>query len=100
MGEADSYYNAQQGNGPQQYYPPQQPYQQQQQPQQGYNQNYQQPPYPPQNGHQVPPNPNAGFNGEFDEKNDFEQQFKIDKPKWNDWWAGVLVCEATGCAVV
>jgi len=91
MGEADSYYNAQQGNGPQQYYPPQQPYQQQQQPQQGYNQNYQQPPYPPQNGHQVPPNPNAGFNGEFDEKNDFEQQFKIDKPKWNDWWAGVLL---------
>lgn len=21
---------------------------------------------------------------------EFTQQFKVDKPKWNDWWAGLL----------
>lgn len=21
---------------------------------------------------------------------EFTQQFKLDKPKWNDWWAGLL----------
>jgi hypothetical protein len=26
------------------------------------------------------------------EKQDFNQAFKLDKPKWNDWWAGLLVC--------
>ncbi|KAG9257195.1 plasma-membrane choline transporter-domain-containing protein [Emericellopsis atlantica] len=80
MGEADSYYNPQQGNGPQQYYQPQQPYQQQQ-PQQGYNQNYQQPPYPPPRMNiRRRPTQTLG-----------STQVKIEKPKWNDWWAGVLL---------
>jgi len=25
-----------------------------------------------------------------DNKNTFEQTFKVDKPKYNDWWAGLL----------
>lgn len=33
------------------------------------------------------------------EKQDFNQAFKVDKPKWNDWWAGLLVCDATGICV-
>jgi hypothetical protein len=28
--------------------------------------------------------------GYDDNKQGFEQQFKIDKPKYNDWWAGLL----------
>lgn len=91
-GEADSYYNADQRGAPQQYgqQPPQ--YHQQQQYQ------YQQPPppqqpYPPQNGYGAPVGQqNGGYQGQFDEKASFEQQFKIEKPKWNDLWAGILVC--------
>jgi hypothetical protein len=26
------------------------------------------------------------------EKPSFDQAFKIEKPKWNDLWAGILVC--------
>ena len=52
------------------------------------NQPPQQPPpdygkdYAPQPSYNAP---NAGG------KNTFDQVFKLDKPKWNDLWAGVLV---------
>lgn len=64
----------------------QQPYPQQQYPQQPYSQQY-----PPQN--QTPEYYNqhgsqTGFG--VGEKPSFEQTFKIDKPKWNDLWAGIL----------
>lgn len=89
-GEADSYYNADQRGAPQQY--GQQPPQYQPQ----YEQQYQQPPppqqpYPPQNGNGAPMGGQNGYQGEFDEKHSFDQQFKIEKPKWNDLWAGILV---------
>jgi hypothetical protein len=63
------------------------------QPPYGNQQPYQQPPYqqppnmpPPNNG---PPPANGGGYG--DEKVTFDQSFKIQKPKWNDLWAGILV---------
>lgn len=83
-GAADSYYNAGEG-------PPTMQYEQGKQP---YNGN---PPQngPPQNGgyQQQPPMygqnyaPTSGGDG----KQTFEQAFKIDKPKYNDLWAGILV---------
>ncbi|KAL8916525.1 MAG: hypothetical protein Q9208_008446 [Pyrenodesmia sp. 3 TL-2023] len=84
VGAADSYYNA--GGGP----PPMQ-YQQGQQPQYPPPQNgaYQQP--PPRYGENhhtgAPPGPTTGGDG----KQTFEQAFKIDKPKYNDLWAGILL---------
>jgi hypothetical protein len=83
-GEAADYYTG--GAPPQQ---PQGAYQGQpygQQPPQ-YDQNYAQPPQGPppmqqQNGYQQ--------NGYGDSKQGFEQTFKIEKPKFNDWWAGLL----------
>ena len=115
MGENDGYYNTDgRGPPPQQYgqYQQQQPnygynnqqgwnqgynqgfdqgqYQQQPPPpqqsfQQGYQQGYQQPTYgaPPPYSYN-PPQPN-------DEKYSFDQAFKIEKPKYNDLWAGILV---------
>lgn len=85
VGAADSYYNA--GGGP----PPME-YRQGQQPQHPPPQNgaYQQP--PPSYGENyhtgAPPGPTTGGDG----KQTFEQAFKIDKPKYNDLWAGILVC--------
>lgn len=84
MGESDSYYNP----NPQGDFQGQQPplsYQQQQPPPPLHE------PYPPQNQYQ-----GGGYNGQgertgYDEKPSFEQTFKIEKPKWNDLWAGVLV---------
>ncbi len=88
-GAADSYYN---NGGPQQY-------QQQKQPD---NNGYQQPQYPPgpdPKSQQPPPNydqdyqnngppmPQTGQDG----KQTFEQAFKLEKPKYNDLWAGILV---------
>ncbi|KAL8999896.1 MAG: hypothetical protein Q9169_001302 [Polycauliona sp. 2 TL-2023] len=87
-GAADSYYN---DGGPQQY---------QQQP----NRNaYQQPQYPPgpelksqppppnygqaYQNNAPPPLPQTGGDG----KQTFEQAFKLDKPKYNDLWAGILL---------
>lgn len=80
-GAADDYYQG--GQQPMQYPPqaqqnskgngPQDP--QYQQPPPGYGQNF-------QNG--APP----AISGE---KPTFEQSFKLDKPKWNDLWAGILV---------
>jgi hypothetical protein len=78
QGEAQGYY---QEGAPQQMQYAQQP-QQQQQP---YEQkNYQQ--QPPQYGNYAPQNYDA-----VGEKQDFSQAFKLDKPKFNDWWAGLLV---------
>lgn len=95
-GEANSYYQMPDGNDRAKDYP--------MQPQQAYNQNgqqhYQQQDYqqPYQNGQgysQPPPNYGQNFNPRpemngYDNKPTFEQAFKIDKPKYNDWWAGLL----------
>lgn len=100
-GEANSYYQMPDGNDRAKDYP--------MQPQQAYNQNgqqhyqqqnYQQQDYqqPHQNGQgysQPPPNYGQNFNPRpemngYDNKPTFEQAFKIDKPKYNDWWAGLL----------
>ncbi|KAF2278621.1 DUF580-domain-containing protein [Westerdykella ornata] len=43
--------------------------------------NYGSPPGPPPNGPQQV----------YGEKRDFDQKFAIEKPKWNDWWAGLLL---------
>ena len=75
-GAADSYYQNQ--NAPMQYPPPpQEP--QYQQPPPNYDQNYQK----PTNGSQM----EAGAGG----KQTWDQAFKLDKPKYNDLWAGILV---------
>ncbi|OIW30199.1 duf580 domain-containing protein [Coniochaeta ligniaria NRRL 30616] len=74
------------GNQPQQY-GNQQAYGQ---PPYGNQQPYQQP-YPNQPPNMPPPNngpPNGAGYG--DEKVTFDQSFKIQKPKWNDLWAGIL----------
>lgn len=42
---------------------------------------------------QYAPNPAAAETG-YGEKPTFDQAFKIDKPKWNDLWAGILVSAA------
>lgn len=79
-GEAQNYYNA----GYQQ--PPPQQYQTQQ-PQGGYQQQMPPPPnYGQQQQQYAPPQPS------YDAKaNTFDGQFKIEKPKWNDLWAGILL---------
>lgn len=41
---------------------------------------------PPNYENYAPQNYDAGG-----EKQDFSQAFKLDKPKFNDWWAGLLV---------
>lgn len=79
-GAADSYYTGQ----------PQQQYGQQQYGQQQYNQQPygQSPPQQQQYGMQNPPPYSQNFGGE---KPTFQQAFKIERPKWNDVWAGVLM---------
>jgi hypothetical protein len=100
MGESDSYYDPRQGTGNYNYQQ-QQPNQYQQQYQQQYQ--YQQPPPLPPQPQQYPPQnqgvANGGYGGESgcDEKHTFEQTFQIEKPKWNDLWAGALVCLPLGC---
>lgn len=90
MGEADTYFNPnQQGNPPQ--YGQQQPVYGQ-----GYNGNgngngtYQQPPPQQQQYQQNGYAPPQAYDGE---KYNFDQTFKIEKPKYNDLWAGILVCD-------
>ena len=62
----------------------------QQQPQQG-SQQYGQPQYAqPQYGQPGPPPPNNGYGNGYGEKPMFDQVFKVEKPKWNDLWAGIL----------
>ncbi|KAF1960562.1 hypothetical protein CC80DRAFT_259574 [Byssothecium circinans] len=79
-GEAASYYgnNASQRDN---YYQMPKPAGYPQQPPQ-YGQNY----APPAG---IPP-PNGYGQQNYGEKPGFDQAFKIEKPKWNDWWAGVL----------
>jgi hypothetical protein len=89
QGQAADYYNG--GGAPQQpqdaYYQGQPKYGQQP-PQYGHemNQGYAppqgQPPMQQQNGYQQ--------NGYGADSKTFEQQFKLDKPKYNDLWAGIL----------
>jgi hypothetical protein len=101
-GEAANYYNTpngshQQYNQPSSYTGPPQggvPYELHQQQQQQYQQQQQQPqqqyynqgpPPPPDYGY-IPPshNPQGG------DKLTFNQTFEVEKPKWNDLWAGIL----------
>ena len=50
---------------------------------------YQPPPQPPpQYGQPMP-----SYTPQ-DNKGSFDQTFKIEKPKWNDLWAGILVSDA------
>ena len=78
-GEADAYYKGQ----PQQQYP--------MQPGPGYQQNgasnYQQAPPVYGSGPQY----GDGAAPLVDGKQTFDQAFKLDKPKYNDLWAGILV---------
>jgi hypothetical protein len=90
------YNNINNNNGYQMQQPPQQ--------QQGYGygapqqQNGYGPPSgpPPQQQQQhnygggMPPPPNYGQQYGADQKPQFEEAFKIEKPKWNDLWAGIL----------
>jgi hypothetical protein len=89
-GEAANYYNLPDGDERAKDYPmqPQQAYSQngQQNYQQQDHQNYSQP--PPNYGQNF--NPRPEMNGHDGGKPSFDQAFKIDKPKWNDWWAGLL----------
>ena len=83
-GEADSYYNG--GNGQaKQGYPMQPPIQY---PQQPMNNAYQQPPpnYGQDFQNSAPPQM-AGADG----KQSFDQAFKLERPNYNDLWAGILV---------
>lgn len=104
MGEADSYFNSsaqQQHQQPQQqdrsYGGPQYGQQQYGQPQYGGQQQYAQPsgppPGPPPPTNYVPQGNGYGdgYGGRIDEKPQFEETFKIEKPKYNDVWAGILV---------
>lgn len=77
-GAADSYYNNAQP--PMQYQSPQQPYNayQQQQP-------------PPSYGQNGPNGQNYQNTSGGDGKQTFEQAFKLNRPKYNDLWAGILV---------
>lgn len=101
-GEAANYYNLPDGERQKDYpmQPPQQAYHQNGQ------QNYQQPYQNGQGYSQPPPNYGQNFNPRpemngYDNKPTFEQAFKIDKPKWNDWWAGLLfLAVAAGYVVV
>jgi hypothetical protein len=98
-GEADGYYNDQ---SVYQQYPTLPQAQQYQQPPQTL---YQPPAQPPpqqyginnydgkneQNYSQAPPTYSATFVPPQNNKQDFQQTFRITKPKWNDLWAGILV---------
>ena len=81
-GEADGYYNnSQQG----------QPNYAMQQPQGMNGQQYGAPPAPPPDQQYNQPPPNYGQKyGNGGEKPTFDQAFKIERPRWNDLWAGIL----------
>lgn len=93
QGEANGYYNntnegdkypPPQGQPPNNYQQEQQ-YQQYQQSQANYNQQQQYSQAPPQYG------PNQAAFNQGAEKPTFDQAFKVEKPKFNDWWAGALL---------
>ncbi|RYP67970.1 hypothetical protein DL769_005617 [Monosporascus sp. CRB-8-3] len=77
---------------PQYGQPPPQAYGQPQYGQPPYGQSpYGQPQYgQPQYGQPPPPPPNQDYGNGYGEKTDFDQAFKIEGPKWNDLWAGIL----------
>jgi hypothetical protein len=77
------------------------------QPQPGYNYNgqnngkyqqpqYQQPEYQQPAGYQQPaaePKPPPPYQQNMPQSGySFDEAFKVEKPKWNDLWAGILVC--------
>lgn len=85
-GEADAYYSAGQQQPPMQYQQPPQPSYQ--------GRDYQDPKY-----QQAPPNYGQNYNagapppqggGDYG-KQSYDQVFKLEKPKYNDLWAGILV---------
>jgi hypothetical protein len=82
-GQQQPQYGQQQYGGQQQW--------QQQQPYGGYQQQQQPPPPPPPQQSQQAYAPNGGYEGGYDEKHSYDQQFKIEKPKYNDKWAAILV---------
>lgn len=93
QGESNGYYNMNESAkyAPPQGQPPngqQQQYEQYQQNQANYNGQQQYSQAPPQYAQQTGPNHDAFAGGE---KPTFQQAFKIDKPKFNDWWAGFLL---------
>lgn len=75
-GEAAGYYNSAPAPNP---YPPPEGEPKYGQPPPQYGQQYAPPPGPPTNGQQG-----------YGEKPSFDQTFVVQKPKYNDWWAGVL----------
>lgn len=86
LGAADAYYNGKSDGSDKQY--PMQPQMQYPPPAAGNDVNYQQPPPSYGQNYQstgVPPD------GVVNGKQSFNQVFKIDKPKYNDLWAGILV---------
>jgi hypothetical protein len=85
QGQAASYYSGAPQQPQDAYYQGQQQPQYAQQPPQ-YGQNYAPPPQGP------PPQQQFGYqqDGYGADSKTFEQQFKVDKPKYNDWWAGLL----------
>jgi hypothetical protein len=84
-GEAADYYNG--APAPNNYYQMRDGEPKQGQPPPNYGQTYAPPPGPPINGNQQ-----AYGTGtpRYNEKPSFEQAFAIPKPKYNDWWAGIL----------
>jgi hypothetical protein len=89
QGQSAEYYNN--GGAPQQpqdaYYQGQPKYgQQPPQYNQNFGQNYAPPQGPP------PAQQQSGYqqDGYSNDSKTFDQQFKLDKPKYNDWWAGLL----------
>ncbi|KAK4544098.1 putative choline transporter, neither null mutation nor overexpression affects choline transport [Oleoguttula mirabilis] len=94
-GESAGYYNGgdeEESNGEQKGYPmPAYGGQQQHGGQQQYNGGQQQSYAPPQ--HMPPPPTYQQDYGKWDQnsKPTFDQAFKLEKPKWNDLWAGVLL---------
>ena len=88
-GEADDYYNDR--TAYQQYQPPSKPPPQQ----------YDMPDYGANNEQmysQAPPMYGATFVPPQNNKQDFQQTFKVAKPKWNDLWAGILVGASQCCS--
>ncbi|UNI13916.1 Putative choline transporter, neither null mutation nor overexpression affects choline transport [Purpureocillium takamizusanense] len=65
---------------------------------QGYDQ--QQPQQQPQQGYGAPPPYSFNPPQANDEKYGFDQAFKVEKPKYNDWWAGLLFLAAFAGFVV
>lgn len=77
-GAADEYYNS-----------ASQPVYKQQQPNQQQGSNFQPPPGPPQQQWTAPPYP-PPQKFESGQNFQYEEAFKVEKPKWNDLWAGIL----------